>query len=67
MFASVSRCVASFGAGRCPCPGERVFAAFGRNEGYGACADEKQPAKDLSSIKIQKELNRPERKEGTGN
>lgn len=21
---------------------ERVFAAFGRNEGYGACADEKQ-------------------------
>ena len=84
MFASVSRCVASFGAGRCPCPrrrissrfradfrgflrlcggqeqgsrrspakrvrweeetqrNERVFAAFGRNEGYGACADEKQ-------------------------
>ena len=23
-------------------PGERVFAAFGRNEGYGACADERQ-------------------------
>ena len=84
MFASASRCVASFGAGRCPCPrrrissrfradfrgflrlcggqeqgsrrspakrvrweeetqrNERVFAAFGRNEGYGACADEKQ-------------------------
>lgn len=83
MFASVSRCVASFGAGRCPSPekdfkpfssrfsgflrlcggqeqgarrspakrvrgeeetqrNERVFAAFGRNEGYGACADEKQ-------------------------
>ena len=84
MFASVSRCVASFGAGRCPRPrrrissrfradfrgflrlcggqeqgsrrspakrvrweeetqrNERVFAAFGRNEGYGACADEKQ-------------------------
>ena len=42
MFTSVSRCVTSFGAGRCLCPGERVFAAFGRNEGYGACADEKQ-------------------------
>ncbi|MDE6454773.1 MAG: hypothetical protein K2L38_02410, partial [Dysosmobacter sp.] len=26
----------------------------------------KQPAKDLSSIKIRKELNRPEKKEGTG-
>ena len=42
MFASVSRCVISFGVGRRPCPGERVFAAFGGNEGYGACADEKQ-------------------------
>jgi len=42
MFTSVSRCVTSSGAGQRPCPGERVFAAFGRNEGYGACADEKQ-------------------------
>ena len=38
-----------------------------RSEGYEARDDDKQPAKDLSSIKIQKALNRPERKEGTGN
>ena len=42
MFTSVSRCVTSFGAGQRPCPGEEFRAAFGRNERYGACADEKQ-------------------------
>ena len=35
--------------------------------GFTALRYAVQPAKDLSRIKIQKELNRPERKEGTGN
>ena len=31
---------------------EQVFAAFGGNAGYGACADEKQSAMGLSRDKI---------------
>ena len=38
-----------------------------QNDPVNRGAKKVQPAKDLSRIKIQKELNRPERKEGTGN
>jgi len=42
MFASVSRCVASFGAGRRPCPGEGFRAVFGQIFGgfSGSAEDE---------------------------
>ena len=42
MFASVSRCVVSFGAGRCPCPRGGFRAAFGRIFGdvLGSAEDE---------------------------
>lgn len=42
MFASVSRCVASFGAGRRPCPGEGFRAAFGQIfGGFSGSAEDK--------------------------
>ena len=42
MFTSVSRCVASFGGGQHPCPGEEFRAAFGRIFGdvLGSAEDE---------------------------
>ena len=42
MFASVSRCVVSFGAGRCPCPGEGFRAVFGQIfGGFSGSAEDK--------------------------
>ena len=43
MFASVSRCVTSFGAGRRPCPGEGFRVVFGQIFGgfSGSAEDEK--------------------------
>ena len=42
MFTSVSRCVTSFGAGRCLCPGEGFRAVFGQIFGdvLGSAEDE---------------------------
>ena len=45
MFASVSRCVTSFGAGRCPCPGEGFRAVFGQIfGGFSGSAEDRNRA-----------------------
>ena len=45
MFAPVSRCVTSFGAGRCPCPGEGFRAVFGQIfGGFSGSAEDRNRA-----------------------
>ena len=63
MFAPVSRCVTSFGAGRCPCPGEGFRAVFGWIFGsfLGSAEDEKESRrKALTLFRANATYNSPQ-------